>query len=338
MPKFTRSNIPQLKKALAVLVIIGTLAFSIVYNNFQTFDPIQSRGSAFADADLYIDLYYGRSPEVLRNPYRILTPYLARLVPDPWLSAFGVSRELSEVSRATFKFAVVNFGFLVGTSSVLYALMRGFGFALLEGLASTLLFLSLTHVVRAGGGPVAETGYWFFFALAALAIQRQNGWLLAVTMLIGMFAKEQMVWVGLLVLLAPFALRRKLLLLGALVPAGLLYLIWRFGFMPVGTGVRIPVSTILWSRLARLPSLNEGLTILLAFGLLWLPAIYALLRCTMPSLLARWIWFVPALLVFNRLMNLGNVRHTTVGFIVVVPLAIIGLRAWLELDTKEFSQ
>lgn len=328
----------DLRKWLVLFIVLGNFAFSIVYNNFQTFDPNLPRGQAFTDSDLYIDIHNGRAASDLRQPYRILVPYLARLVPDPSSHMFGAGRQLDETSRTAFKFAVVNFAFMIGIGVVLYHLNRGFGLTVAQALAGAGLFFSLTHVVRSGGGPVAEIGYWFFLSLAALAVQRQNLWLLTLVTAIGVFAKEQMVWIGLLVLLSPFGLRQKVRLVVALAPAVILYLLWRiWGASTVGDSVAVgPIGTRLWANLTRLPNLHELLTITMAFGLLWIPALWALLRGSLPMLLSRWAWFILALLVFNRMMGLGNVRHATAGFIVVVPLAVLGLSRWLNLpDLKE---
>ncbi len=72
----------------------------------------------------------------------------------------------------------------------------------------------------------------------------------------------------------------------------------------------------------------------MAFGLAWIPAIYAYARTKLPALLLPWLWLL--LIVFvGVLLGAGNLgRSTFTAFPVVIPAAAYGLMCFLK-NTRE---
>jgi len=331
------------RKMILLLAIACNFAISIGYSNFQSFDPMVKWSAAYADTDLYINEYYGTNSHRGLMDHRLVTPCLARLVPDILSSSFGQGRTFNQTSIAAFKFAIINIVFLVATSIVLYYLNRGFGLSETLAVIGALLFFSLTMVVRQGALPMVDTSYWFFLSLAVLAVQRQNIWLLVGSTLIGVFAKEQVLWVILFILLAPFTKTRRFVLLCAVGPAFVAYSMVVFGSGLSGNDYLLSGSflSMVPRAVNRLFSLNGLFQLWMSFGFLWFYCVYALIRCRPPSILNRWAWFIPTVLLASRFLGVAGVmRHMTITFVVVIPLALIGINGWLSLgkpinSTKE---
>ena len=338
----------ELSKLAVLLVVAGNLALSIVVNSYSAFDPAKppGRGMSASDPKVYLALYFGNPVEGSAR-YRVVVPYLARLVPDiPPQLMFDPKRSFDRVSLPSLKFAIVNLGFLIATCVVLYYLIRGFDLPHTQGVLGAMLFLSLQVLMIFGGTPMTEPGYFFFLALAILAIQRQNVWLLMAATVIGVFAKEQVLLVIVLIIPTPFEWRRRIRLLAGVLPAVVLYATVRLWLAPMSQDALVSGSFLqAVPRAIQVQFLSPfGITrLFLAFGLLWLPFIYAVVRCRVPVLLARWAWFVPVLLVMMVALGggaaAGAYRHLAAAFPVVIPLALIGLDAWkscgiLSCDVK----
>lgn len=321
------------RKLILLLAIACNFAISIGYSNFESFDPMVKWSAAYADTDLYIGEYYGTRSHKFAV-HRLVTPYLARLSPGIPASFFGPGRAFNQTSIVAFKFAIINVVFLVATSIVLYYLNRGFGLSETLAAFGALLFFCLPMVIRQGALPIVDTSYWFFLSLAVLAVQRQNIWLLVGATLIGVFAKEQVLWVILFILLAPFTKTRRFVLLCAVGPAFVAY-----SMVVFGSGLSVD-NYYLWGSslplilkaVNRLFSINGLFQLWMSFGFLWLYCVYALIRCRPPTILQRWAWFIPAVLFATRLLGVSGVmRHMTITFVVVIPLALIGISKWLSL-------
>jgi hypothetical protein len=328
----------ELGKVAVLLVVAGNLVISIVANGFAAFDPAHpSDYYNQTDSKVYLSLYFGE-PITGTARYRAVVPFLARLIPDtPLRLALAPNRPLDRVSLPALKFAIVNLFFLVATCVLLLYIIQGFGLSYTQGLLGSLLFLSLFVVGQYGGHPMTEPGYFFCLALGVLAVQRQNLWVLAIATIVGVFVKEQVFLVTVLILLAPFERSSRLRLLGAVLPAVIVYGVVRFGLAPVpndklATGqFLLAIPKAIRAQFFTLMGIRN---IFLMFGLLWIPCLYAIVRCRLPVLLARWIWFVPILLILMIALGggagAGAYRHGAAAFPIVIPLALIGLNGWLE--------
>ena len=313
-----------------VCVLSGSLAISIAYSAVLTFDP---ETSPAADAkNYYLPLYRGERPSVNYEhaARRVLVPFLARIVPDLPDSAFTPGRSFDDDFRATVKFAAVNMMFLTLTGCVVYYLARSFpGVAPELGLVASLMYLGLPATVTKGAIPLVDAAYLFFFGLCALAIRHRKPVLLAIAALIGVLAKEQVLLVTALVLLAPYSILSRVKLLAALVPSYLAYAGLSAVIAPptMAPYAVAQSSARVLESVAYMVSPNGLVRVFLAFGPLWVLAGLGLFRYRTPPILRRWAWF--SLLVSAAIPLTGATglsRHLMILYPVVIPLAVLGLR------------
>lgn len=326
----------EVKRLLGLVIIAGNLAFSIAGTSFSAFRTTEPMPEPLVrnDQAAYLRLYFGE-PVDIHQRYRILVPYLARLVPLPDTKLFfRPGRPVNEVTIAALKFGVVNLLFLTATAVLVCYLAQGFGLSFEQGLLGSVLFLSSYFILLTGGIPLTEPGYFFFLALGVLAIQRRSLWLLTLAVTIGVWANEQVGWLLLFVLFAPYAWSERVKLASGVLPALILYTVVRLWIFPPRSDYF--VSGYFFSQIPaalRYVFTPFGLVrILMTFGLLWIPCIFALLRCKLPSTLARWSWSIPG--VFLLMLSIGSndiFRTMTATFPVAIPLALIGLDKWFGI-------
>lgn len=323
----------QFRQLIVLLVVVISLSLSIIYTDVQTYDYKLAPVIGYSDSVEYIKMYLG-NPEMDIGAYRPLVPFLARLVPDlpRWL--FTPKRHFDYFATVAMKFGVVNIFFLIGACLALYILQQGFGLDYFQAFLGVVLFLSSQTVVRSAGLPMADTAFFFFFLLCAIAIQRNNLWLLFFALTIGVLAKELVVLLSIpLILLSLFSWRRKVQMLFATTPAILLHIWVRFTIAPSPLDKVLRGETLQYlnCQLLTLTTPNGLINLFLSFGPAWIPAIYALRACKVNLLLKRWSWLI--LIVFIGVLLLyGNFgRNTFSAFPVVIPLASLGLSKWLGI-------
>ena len=331
------------KQFLLFLFVTVSLSLSIVFTDVRTFDTNNIPATGYIDTIDYLKMYFGRP---IRNicGSRVLVPYLARFVPEIPHRLLPLDRSFDYLGKAVIKFGIVNFFFLVGTSIALYFLQLGFGMNYFEIFLSGMLFFSSSTVVRSAGLPLSDGAFFFFFTLSIIAIQRNNFLLLLFAQIIGVLAKELVMVLSIpLILLSVLSGRRKLeMLLTSLISIAL-FIFVRFtvtashlGNLSVKAAISplIPYPNIFKSQLLILISPRGLLRLFFSFGLVWMPAIYALVRCKVPALLKRWVWLIPILLLGILLFEGNFDRITFSAFPIVIPLATLGLSRWLNSDVS----
>lgn len=320
----------EVREMIVLLFVVVSLCFSIVYIDVQTYDPILTPASGYTDTIDYIKMYK-RDPEVrTMQSLRIVVPLLARAVPDLPQSLFASKNRLlhSEDLKIAIKFAVVNLFLLIGACIALYVLQRGFDLNFFQALLGVVLFLSSTTVVRAAGLPMTDAGFYFFFLLCLIAIQRNNWWFLLWAYTIGIITKELVLLSVPLIFLSLLPLRRKLILLSALIPAIIICFIVLSG--RGASSVNTPLFQIHVINAQYPFSINCLVKMFLSFGLLWIPALYALKYGKGALLLRRWSWFI-VIVIVGSIVFAGNLdRNIFVAFPVVIPLAVCGLSQWVD--------
>ncbi len=322
-----------------LLVVVVTLSFSIVYTNVQTFGSEMAAGMEFSDTRVYLNLYFGEGKNTFGGT-RLLVPFLASLLPRPPAWLLTSARSLDPIFVASFHFGAINFVFLVVAAVTLYFLQRGFGLPVWSSIVGAVLFLSLHTIVRTAGLPLVDTAYYCFLALCLLAVQRNRPFLLCVAFGLGVFAKELLLLVAPMIMLSTRSLRERVWLLVALLPGGLAYLMMRVFIIPSPPDRYVSGAflTGLPQHFSELINTNRFINLFLSFGLLWIPALYALFRCDVPADLKRWLWFIPILLVGMMALGASNIsRHLVAAFPVVIPLASWGLSEWVPLSHRHFQ-
>lgn len=330
LPRISRSR-------LAALAIVWIMAsYAIALSHAQLFEPesVRQHTTAYHDPQRYVGMVQGESPGGHWH-YRVLVPAMARVIPDGPLRAISSRRDATDAWIASVKLRFVNVLFLTLTAATLYVLLLTLAFSPVESLLGTFLFFTAMPVLQAGGVPSVDPASWFFFVLAALALRLANAWLFGVTVAVGMLAKESMIFVLPLVLLATQSWRTRGILLLAAAPGILLYLGVRFLWFPVGgdylpaaaSGVR-GVERALRFVASVVTRPNRLIDLFSSFGLLWIPAVHAYARGDGTPQLRRWALFVPllALAILYFGLNLGRILF--LAFPIVLPFAMLGLRRW----------
>jgi hypothetical protein len=314
----------DIRSWFVLTMVSASICASIVYNNIQTYDL------SFADIPLYVRMYHGGPVDSWA--YRPVLPMLARLVPDLPPSFISTERVGFSEFQIAFKFGLVNFFFLLGTCLVLCKLMAGFGLDFWYCLLGIVLFLGTPTVTRFGGLPMTDTPFFFFFVLCLLAMQHEKIILLVISATLGIFTKELIILCIPMALVMPIVLKRKSRILMALIPGFSLY------FLSVSSTNNATIDrlfeTVTLSYLNRiLPELfipHGWINLLSAFGCMWFLAVYALKYAKLPILLFRWAILVPVVLFGVLFAHGALLRGTFSAFPVMVPLAVHGIKYFLE--------
>lgn len=323
-----------LRKWAALAALCLWAAAALVYppiTKYDLYDP--GLGGREGDVGLYVRIHDGVPLHEIARPwrYRVLTPWLARAVPDvpPALARyFDVSAE----KRVKFRFGMVNMLGLALTGLLLVRFGELVGLSFAEALLGSMLFFTSFPVVNFGGTPMVDAWAYAFLLLGLIAAVRGSVAGVLVATLVGLFAKETMMLLVPAILLLPAPRGRRLALLGAMLPGLAAYGVFRWGVYAGGYGQPDdPVSSFrsLVEHFRSGPYLAwivwDGGT---AFGLLWplVLAGVAELRRERDAVLARLAWLVPAVLVVPFLIGSNVGRIWFYAFPVVIPLAIVGLR------------
>jgi len=330
-----RFSTKETRQIIVFLIVVTTLSLSIIYTNVRTFDTSQIYSTGYQDSLIYLDMYFGKYSPVL-GVRRPLVPFVARLVPDLPGALFPLSRTIDPLAMVAFKFAVVNFFFLVATCLALYFLHRGFGMNYFTAFIGTMLFLGSSTVVRSAGLPLTDAAFFFFLTLNTIAIQQDNLLLLFFAQSVGVLAKELVVLISLpLILLSLLTWQRKRWMLLATLPAILIHIIIRSHMpaLPVRRHDFVFLLEVVSGQLSVLATPRGLIKLFFSFSLACIPAIYALVKCKVPLLLRHWSWAIP--IVFLGVLILkGNFDRTMFSiFPVVIPLAALGLSSWLDSES-----
>lgn len=321
----------EARQLVVVLIVVAAFSFSIVYTSVQTYDPVLTPASGYVDTRVYIAVYRGEAPSS-HGAYRVLTPWLARWMPDVPTGLFHKGRPFTLDYAAAWRFGLVNFGFLTLAGVVLYVFQRGLSLTFVQSLAGAVLFFSSTAVTRSGGLPMTEAGLWFFLILGFVAIQRDMPWLLALTSALGALNNENVLLLVPVTLLKPRPWRERIRLLIGVLPGFFVFFALR-RLIDVPGGDFLTSGQILAHLLPsarRFLGPNAYVGIVLAFGPLWLPAVYAWIRCPLPTFLRRCLWFIP-LVVAAILVGTANIQRSLfLIFPIVLPSAVLGFSDWLS--------
>lgn len=317
------------------LMLVTGFSISIVYTNVQTFDPVQASASGYSDTVDYINMFRGRTGQAVGiRAYRPLVPALARLLPDPPGYLFNGRRvtapesDLAKTRLIALKFGLVNLAFLIGSCVALFVLLRDFGHSDVESYLGVLFFLSSQTVVRSAGLPMTDTAFYFFFLICLVGLIRGHFWTVLVATTVGVLSKELVLLAAPLALLTIHNRSKRWRLFVATLPAVLLYVVVRITLKPPADAHPIAVLQ-LRAQLGALLSPNGILNLAMAFGLVWIPAVYGAAVGRPPTKVRRWSWLVP-LVVTGVLFGGGNLgRGTFSAFPIIIPLALTGIFTWV---------
>jgi hypothetical protein len=318
--------------ALAFLCLWAAAA--LVYPPITKYDLADpGLGGREGDVGLYVRIYEGVPLTGIARPwrYRVLTPYMARLVPDV-PQTLARYFDLSAEKRVKFRFGMVNMLGLACAGLLLIRWSELLGLASHEAMLAAFLFFTSFPVVNFGGTPMVDAWAYAFLLMGLIAALQGSVAGVLVATLVGLFAKETSLLLAPAILLLAHPPRRKAALLLAMLPGVVAYSIFRWGFFAGGYGQPDdPVSTL--SALAGHFRSGPYLAWIAwdagtAFGLLW-PLVFVgarRLRATPDAPLARLAWLVPLVLVVPFLIGSNIGRIWFYAFPAVIPLALVGLR------------
>lgn len=328
----------SLVRITALALVCLTVSAALVYPPITKYELYENGfGGRSGDTGQYILMSQGTPLEQIVKPfrYRVLTPYLTRLVPLP---PAGLLRyfDLNPDRLIAYRFGMVNLLGLALCGLLLIQLCAAFSFEAPWGLLGALLFYTSFTVVNGAGAPMADAWAYAFIVLGLLAAVRGSLPWLFVACLVGMFAKETTLMLVPAVLLLADAPGVKLKKLAALVPGIALYLVFRHAVSAGGYSFPSNPVTAFARLLERMSAgpylwwiLFEGAT---AFGALVLFGVIGAwnLRHRSHLPLARLAWLVPATLVlpFVNAVGIGSGigRLWFYSFPVMIPLILVGLR------------
>jgi len=311
----------------AVLIISLSASYSVVYNAIQSFSNLEPGGNS--DSLLYLSMYNSKTVQGHWR-YRVVTPFLAKALPDMPSSLFNQKRIITDFWIAKVKFGIVNFFFLSLTGILFFYFLLSFGFSLTESLLGILLFYTARPVIQNSGAPMVEASAYFFLILCLYATRLGNLPLLAIGFSIGVFAKETIFLIFPAILLSQLKNKTKAIIY--LLPATAAYLLSRFHIYPGAQETHLNLKYLLFPAGYQLNSLfrfNKLADLISSFGLLWLPALYALGERKIDLQIRKWSYLIIFVLVIILLLNVdGNFgRLLFMSFPIVIPLALYGIRS-----------
>ena len=329
----------QIIGLLLLVVVFGSITFSIAYDNFESFSRALETAAPPGDTADYLHAFFEpqdllrRDGTLAYRDYRLAAPLLAHLVPDPPESIFRTAKRVDPLGLAVFKFATITALFNFATCVLVYAICRWFNLSRLLSLLGGALYSTLTFVVIVNGIPHVDSVFYFVFGLGAYAVLRKNLALILLSVLVGTFVKEAIFLLGVLALLLPDQIRFRIKVVAAMVPGALVYVAVRYVLLPSNhdyftSGEFLPIVGVVLQNLGTLNGLEW---VIMGFNFLWLPMAWALLRDGTDTVLMRWSLFLPILVVVTVLGGSDHFgRSLPLAFPVAIPLAMLGIRAMID--------
>ncbi|TMQ48777.1 MAG: glycosyltransferase family 39 protein [Candidatus Eisenbacteria bacterium] len=183
---------PGARQPLLVLLLCLNVALPLIYlsvSRIAISDP--ATGGWLGDTGSYIHMYDGVPLDSIPKPfrYRILAPYLARLVP-PLPASIASLYQITPDKLIKFRFGAVDFLGLTGAAYFTFLLCETLGFAAAECMIASLLFMTGFPVVNFAGLPLTDAVSYFFLVAAIVCVLRDWDLGLLVMVAVGMLAKE----------------------------------------------------------------------------------------------------------------------------------------------------
>lgn len=316
-----------------ILIICITSSYSITYTAIQSFSKQYTEG--YSDTLGYLAIYRGQLVNGNLR-FRILVPYLAKILPEPphWL--FSSNRIISDFWLAKVKFGFVNFVFLCATGVLFFYYLMAFGFSDLSSLLGVLFLYTARPAMQFTGIPLTDASAYFFMLLCLYALLRQKFFLLFLGFSIGIFAKETLFFIIPAILLSTFDYKTKAKALFLLVPSTITYLAFRFYIAPDPQEAKFILPFFLIANnllffLTHINRINHLLDLFSAYGFLWIPALYTLFFLKPYLLLRRWSWLILIILMVGG----DGGRILFLSFPILIPLGIHWISHILSLSIKE---
>jgi len=317
-----------------ILGLFTGISFSLFYFHISN---SSTTGSGMAtDAVHYVKMMNGEPLNSIPKHYRyrILHPLLASYMPELPRGLFSLSPD----QQILFRFGIPSLLGLILASFCLFLLLRGFEFTIHWSLIGTLLWLTGFYVLNWAFQTIPDSLSYGTLALSLVLIQKRQFWILAVWMVPALAVKETAL------LVIPFSLfllddKKSWLNLGlSVLPAMILYSIFRLTFSADFGSVFTAGN--LTSGLETFYSVNtltpyRLLSTFLSFQWLWIPLVagYVIIWKTRPALWTHALYFLPVFLLLPLAINASTVgRLWQYGFPVFIPTILIGLMHFFDSE------
>ena len=328
---------------LFFIYLSATFGYTYAHvSNFDVNDP--ATGGNDGDVAQYIRMHEGASLESVPKPfrYRILTPYLARLVPflpEPLLEFYGVD----PIKIVKFKFAVINSTGLALTAVLLFYWCTLLGFSIHESIISGFIFLTCFMVENYGSLPLVDAISYFFLMSCLILVFTKKYYSLFIFFIFGMLAKETTLLVIFAIFLFNIKPKEKFLSLIACTPGLAIYIIFRLYLFPTEYGYNYSIDTALKTLLGIFKPNKYWLFMAIDFfetyGFFWILAVYGFIKSKSEQnlLFYRLSLLIPVIFIVPFLIrsNYGRVWFYT--FPIIIPMIVLGFRHLIHRLKFSFS-
>ena len=184
-------------RSVASLGIYFAVLAGSAYPTFRYFDMNGARKPG--DSVDYVAIYKGHVVGNNHHRYRVLVPYLARVVPVRamvWLVRAAADRPVE------LAFFLVNFTMILASAGFMHAAMGRLGFSWKERLLGGALFLTSIPAVQAAATPLVDAGTYLASSLMLWAVVISSPALVVCALVFGIFAREASVSLVLFALLS----------------------------------------------------------------------------------------------------------------------------------------
>jgi hypothetical protein len=215
-----------LTKNIIVFCLFLSSAFSITYWAIAKYDVYKDY-KACGDAQEYIKMSKHDYSDVQRRyRYRIIMPYLVSLLDKNLKISSFLSNYYEDVDNkmVQLNFGIINIFSLALTAYVLFYYCRAMGFSQWEGLTGGFLFLTSFFVVNYYTAPMVDSLSSLFIIWGFYSVLTNSLPGLFISFSLGVFTKETMFVIPLLILLTERRVVSKKIL--ACVPATIAYIIF----------------------------------------------------------------------------------------------------------------
>jgi len=326
---------------ILLFLIFLTISFNIVYTPVT---KVNLDDESISDAVIYLSMYQGHSLKEIPKPYRyrILVPYLARLIPTPpsfLMKGFDSSPE----KVIKLKFGILNAIALAFAAWILFFFCRRLDFNLQLSILGSLLFLCSFYIVNYSGLPLTDASAFLFLTGCLYAILANNNWLLGLFFTVGIFAKETIVLAFVYIFFQNKKLSSKLQKFILCVPGLLSYLCLRFFYLPTNNGYNYTIDrlgiTIASYAHGFAPWFWAAFNFLLVFGILWFFA-WRGLKITLKEKdikVLELLPILPVVIVVPFVIGSDLGRIWFLSYPVIIPMALKGINYYLIDPRSQLS-
>jgi hypothetical protein len=320
---------------VVALLLSLSASITIGYTLLQYYDRENTGWNI--DSLEYLDHYYGEPVRAIVR-YRVLTIWLVRALPDLPVNLFSAVRADNPDWQAILKFAFVNTLALAATGLVLYLFQLHLGLNIWLSLLGTMSFFLLRPIVQGTTVPMVDALHFLTWILTIYAITSVNWWLLIVSFVLGLLAKETIMLATVFVILANHPVRQKAVQFLIIIAVSVAYILLRSTLFPGAKDTynfNLNVINLWVDNLRAVLSIRGLFDLFTSFSFLWLLFVYAYAKGIVLSKI-KYLWLSVPILLAAIVALSGNLGRTMVmAFPVVIPAAMMAIGHLLPLASSD---